>query len=145
MRAVITNPVNRPSQYVARPEIQCAEGQLNGRWTGDDGYLEKRPVYVASSPMARLQSTTIQTGPGTFSCANSGNPRVSVADTEEKSIQRRIFELQVEHRDLNEVVDRLSADPNVDQLMMQRLKRRRLQLKDQINRLKSQLIPDIDA
>jgi len=68
-----------------------------------------------------------------------------VTDTEEKSIQRRIYELQTEHRDLDEVITRLSAEINVDQLMMRRLKVRKLRLKDQISRLKSELIPDLDA
>ena len=68
-----------------------------------------------------------------------------MTDTEEKSIQRRIYELQTEHRDLDEVITRLSAEINVDQLMMRRLKVRKLRLKDQISRLKSELIPDLDA
>ncbi len=68
-----------------------------------------------------------------------------MTDTEEKSIQRRIYELQIEHRDLDEVVSRLTAEINVDQLMMRRLKLRKLRLKDQISRLKSELIPDLDA
>ena len=68
-----------------------------------------------------------------------------MAGTSEKSIQRRIYELQVEHRDLDEVVNRLSSQLDVDQLMMRRLKLRKLRLKDQISRLKSELIPDLDA
>ena len=66
-------------------------------------------------------------------------------DTEEKSIQKRIYELQVEHRDLDEVVERLSMQLDVDQLMIRRLKLRKLYLKDQISLLKSELIPDLDA
>jgi len=66
-------------------------------------------------------------------------------DTPEKSIQKRIYELQIEHRDLDEVVDRLAAQHDVDQLMMRRLKLRKLRLKDQISLLKSELIPDLDA
>jgi hypothetical protein len=68
-----------------------------------------------------------------------------VADTSEKSIPRRIYELQVEHRDLDEVVNRLSSQLDVDQLMMRRLKLRKLRLKDQISILKSELIPNLDA
>ena len=72
-------------------------------------------------------------------------PEVIVAYTEKKSIQRRILELQTEHRDLDKVVKKLSESPDVDQLMLRRLKKRKLQLKDQITRLKSKLIPDLDA
>ena len=62
-----------------------------------------------------------------------------------KSIQRLILELQTEHRDLDEVVNTLSNRADVDQLLLRRMKRRKLQLKDQIARWKSQLIPDLDA
>lgn len=64
---------------------------------------------------------------------------------ETKSIQRRILELQTEHRDLDEVVNTLSNRIDVDQLLLRRMKKRKLQLKDQIARFKSQLIPDLDA
>jgi hypothetical protein len=68
-----------------------------------------------------------------------------VSDGSEKSIQKRIYELQVEHRDLDVVVDRLSSQHDADQLMVRRLKIRKLRLKDQISILKSELIPDLDA
>lgn len=62
-----------------------------------------------------------------------------------KSIQRLILELQTEHRDLDEVVTALNQNADVDQLLLRRMKKRKLQLKDQIARLKSKLIPDLDA
>ena len=68
-----------------------------------------------------------------------------MAGTEEKSIQSRIYELQLEHRDLDDIVDQLTAQPGYDQLLIARLKKRKLLLKDQINQLKSKLIPDLDA
>ncbi len=64
---------------------------------------------------------------------------------ETKSIQRRILELQTEHRDLDEVVNTLASRIDVDQLLLRRMKKRKLQLKDQIARWKSKLIPDLDA
>ena len=57
--------------------------------------------------------------------------------------QRRIH--RIEHRDLDEVIDRLIEKPLFDQLQLQRLKKRKLGLKDQILRLESRLIPDIIA
>ncbi|MFT4582736.1 MAG: hypothetical protein ACI915_002380 [Gammaproteobacteria bacterium] len=68
-----------------------------------------------------------------------------MTDSIEKSIQKRVYELQVEHRDLNDIVDRLVAQTDVDQLMLRRLKLKKLRLKDQISRLKSELIPNLDA
>jgi len=53
--------------------------------------------------------------------------------------------LIIEHRDLDEVIHRLICDPDVDQLQIVRLKKRKLYLKDMITRLRSKLIPDIEA
>ena len=61
-----------------------------------------------------------------------------------KNIER-LRQLRIEHRDLDDVISRLSMDFKVDELQMKRLKRRRLMLKDQIARLESQLIPDLNA
>jgi hypothetical protein len=60
-------------------------------------------------------------------------------------IKAQIAEMQIEHRDLDDVIDRLSKELYVDQLQIRRLKKRKLYLKDMIARLKSQLIPDLDA
>ncbi|HYA20487.1 MAG TPA: DUF465 domain-containing protein [Burkholderiales bacterium] len=61
------------------------------------------------------------------------------------AIKRRINELKVEHRDLDQIITRLSESPTVDQLQLQRLKKRKLLLKDQIFMLEGQLTPDIPA
>jgi hypothetical protein len=57
----------------------------------------------------------------------------------------RLRDLRIQHRDLDEVISRLSLDFNVDQLQLKRLKKRKLFLKDQITRLESELIPDLNA
>ena len=64
---------------------------------------------------------------------------------ETQALQARIKELQIEHRDLDDVIARLSKEVYVDQLQLRRLKKRKLQLKDIIARLRSKLIPDLDA
>ena len=61
-----------------------------------------------------------------------------------KNIER-LRQLRIEHRDLDDVISRLTMDFKVDELQMKRLKRRKLMLKDQIARLESQLIPDLNA
>ncbi len=61
-----------------------------------------------------------------------------------KNIER-LRQLRIEHRDLDDIISRLSMDFKVDELQMKRLKRRKLLLKDQIARLESQLIPDLNA
>ena len=66
-------------------------------------------------------------------------------DTESFKNLVLLKELRVNHRDLDDLIDRLSHDPLVDQLRIRRLKKRRLMLKDMIARLESELIPDMDA
>jgi hypothetical protein len=68
-----------------------------------------------------------------------------MSKTSLEDIQRRIIELEVEHRDLDAVIDRLSQDALQEELQLRRLKKRRLQLKDHITLLKMQLVPDIPA
>lgn len=60
----------------------------------------------------------------------------------EAEIRAKLQHLYVEHRDLNVIIDRLSLDPQVDQLLIKRLKKKKLQLKDMITRLEDELIPD---
>ena len=57
----------------------------------------------------------------------------------------RLKQLRVEHRDLDQVISRLVTDPNVDQLMLKSLKKRKLMLKDMITQLESARIPDLNA
>lgn len=61
------------------------------------------------------------------------------------ALREKLIELQREHQDLDDVIDRLSQHQPVDFLQLQRLKKRKLQLKDMIQRIESQLLPDIIA
>ncbi|OGA50505.1 MAG: hypothetical protein A3F74_03430 [Betaproteobacteria bacterium RIFCSPLOWO2_12_FULL_62_58] len=65
------------------------------------------------------------------------------ADVE--ALKLRINQLHIEHRDLDDVISRLSQSPAQDQLQLQRLKKRKLYLKDQIAMMERQLTPDIPA
>lgn len=60
-------------------------------------------------------------------------------------IKRRVVELKLEHHDLDLSIQRLADDPHVDELALKRMKKRKLQLKDLIAKLQSELIPDLDA
>jgi hypothetical protein len=60
-------------------------------------------------------------------------------------IQRRIIELEVEHRDLDAVIETLIHDLRHEELQLRRLKKRKLQLKDHLTMLRMQLVPDIPA
>ena len=59
-----------------------------------------------------------------------------------ESIRHRIIELEIEHRDLDKVIETLSQSGRVDELQLRRLKKRKLQLKDHIALLKMQVLPD---
>ena len=65
--------------------------------------------------------------------------------TETAAIEARLVELKLEHRDLDDVIHRLLLTPVQDQLQLQRLKKRKLLVKDQIAILERQLTPDIRA
>lgn len=60
-------------------------------------------------------------------------------------IANLLAELREEHRDLDEAIARLAADPAMDQLQLSRMKKRKLKIKDWIAYLESKLIPDLDA
>lgn len=66
-------------------------------------------------------------------------------DPERETLENRLHDLQVEHRDLDDIIHRLINDVTADQLMIRRLKKRKLLLKDMIRKLESELIPDLNA
>lgn len=89
---------------------------------------------------------------GQADCARAprGSIILSVTDAplteEEKAqIRSRLHDLEVEHHDLDDIIGKLSSDRAQDQLQLRRLKKRKLVLKDQIQRLRTRLIPDIIA
>ena len=61
------------------------------------------------------------------------------------NIQNQIATMESEHRDLDSVIERLGEVLPFDQLKLQRLKKRKLILKDEMAKLRSQVLPDIIA
>lgn len=66
-------------------------------------------------------------------------------DNQTESLSTQILAMQTKHRQLDLEISRLYDFPFVDQLEIQRLKKRKLRLKNTIETLKGQLIPDLDA
>ena len=62
-----------------------------------------------------------------------------------EALERQLEELKSQHRDLDDVIARITEDAPFNQLQVQRLKKRKLQLKDQIAKIESLLLPDIIA
>jgi hypothetical protein len=83
-----------------------------------------------------------QTGP-----AAEKAPRVAAAMTqeEESELKAQLARLRQEHRDLDAAIEALHHTPGADLLQVQRLKKRRLQLRDRIIQIEDQLTPDIIA
>ncbi len=64
---------------------------------------------------------------------------------ERLAIERQIERLREEHRDLDAAIDALLVSGQPDQLQVQRLKKRKLQLRDRLTQLEDELTPDIIA
>lgn len=62
-----------------------------------------------------------------------------------KIVKTKLVELETEHRDLDAAILSLSESVYPDQLQLRRLKARKLMLKDEIQRILSEMIPDLDA
>jgi hypothetical protein len=68
-----------------------------------------------------------------------------MTDEEEQALRAKLAQLIEEHRDLDTAIAAMAAASTRDQLQLTRLKKRKLQLKDQIQRLEDALLPDIIA
>ncbi|MCA3269007.1 MAG: YdcH family protein [Holosporales bacterium] len=64
---------------------------------------------------------------------------------DEAWLQKKLTELYDEHRRLDDIIAQLTQEVSIDQLQIQRLKKRKLQLRDQIQMVESSLLPDIIA
>ena len=68
-----------------------------------------------------------------------------LTEEELNNIRKRVVELKLEHRDLDDAIEVMIATGAFEELQIKRMKRRKLQLKDDIARLENTLIPDILA
>ena len=71
--------------------------------------------------------------------------RQPLTDEEVHRLEERLFELKQEHRDLDDVINRLLLSPDVEELQLKRFKKRKLVIKDTISKVENALIPDILA
>jgi hypothetical protein len=68
-----------------------------------------------------------------------------MTEWDREQLLAKLAELEIEHRDLDDVIQTVTQQGNFDQIKLSRLKRRKLALKDQIATLRNSLIPDIIA
>jgi hypothetical protein len=68
-----------------------------------------------------------------------------MTDEEEQALKAKLAQLRQEHGDLDAAIAAIASSPVCDQLQLTRLKKRKLQLKDQIAKIEDSLLPDITA
>jgi hypothetical protein len=68
-----------------------------------------------------------------------------LSEEEERELRQALAEVRQEHRDLDAAIAAMAAAPTPDTIQMQRLKKRKLALKDRIAALEDRLLPDIIA
>ncbi|VAW63310.1 hypothetical protein MNBD_GAMMA09-529 [hydrothermal vent metagenome] len=68
-----------------------------------------------------------------------------MAEIDQEQLRERLHEISLEHRDLDDVIHRLQITGGIEQMQLQRLKKRKLKLKEMIVKIEDQLIPDILA
>ena len=79
------------------------------------------------------------------SAARSNRDAVRLNEEDERAARLELAQLRLEHRDLDAAIEALSQRTAADSLQLQRLKKRKLALKDRIGFLEDQLLPDISA
>jgi hypothetical protein len=72
-------------------------------------------------------------------------PAVAMTKEEERELREQLARLQQEHRDLDAAIAALATSPGSDLIQVQRLKKRKLGLRDRIRAIEDQLTPDIIA
>jgi len=77
--------------------------------------------------------------------AGPGDPAVAMTKEEERELREQLARLQQEHRDLDAAIAALAMSPGSDLIQVQRLKKRKLVLRDKIRAIEDQLTPDIIA
>jgi hypothetical protein len=70
---------------------------------------------------------------------------MSLNEEEIQQARYDLIELRIEHSDLDHAIDLMLQNSYIDQLRLCRMKKRKLKLKDNIQRLESMIIPDMDA
>lgn len=68
-----------------------------------------------------------------------------MSDLDQELLRKKLYEVRLEHRDLDDIIHRLHITGGMEQMQLQRLKKRKLKLKELILKIENELIPDILA
>ena len=103
--------------------------------------MTKEPDQLADRP--RRDDIHCQENP--FTTSSRFQLTYTMTDDDERELENELARLQQEHRDLDAAIDALHQSPAPDLLRLQRLKKRKLQLRDRIAFIEDQITPDIIA
>ena len=95
--------------------------------------------FVLLPGFAPVVAGSAKTAPGALNAA------LAMTDEEERELVAQLARLRQEHRDLDAAIEALHTAPGSDLLQVQRLKKRKLVLRDRIIAIEDQLTPDISA
>ncbi len=131
-------------------ELSLAQTQCKGDAT--PGFA---PQQMAANPLidgdfsarlnAAVENAIIILGFAETIRPSVSKPAVAMTDEEERVLREQLARLQQEHRDLDAAIAALATSPGSDLIQVQRLKKRKLVLRDKIRRIEDQLTPDIIA
>ena len=102
-------------------------------------------MLLRASADARILATRQTRGIGAAAGRRGLMMHEDLTDEERLAIERHIERLREEHRDLDAAIEALRQAGQADQLQVQRLKKRKLQLRDRVSQLEDELTPDIIA
>jgi hypothetical protein len=113
------------------------------------------PKSGVTKSRSRRARTCLRTGlpgriflvrlPQPFAISSAFSIKYTMTDEDERELESELARLQQEHRDLDAAIDALHQSPAPDLLRLQRLKKRKLQLRDRIAFIEDQITPDIIA
>jgi hypothetical protein len=144
-----TRRVNRPLERALRRRDNCLRFWYAGGKNVNLGWRELE--HLRAAKVMRIQDFVLIPGPAPVieNPANAGSidPGAAAVMTqeEERELKAQLARLRQEHRDLDAAIEALHNAPSADLLQVQRLKKRKLVLRDRIIAIEDQLTPDIIA
>jgi hypothetical protein len=100
---------------------------------------------VSAALNGRVENVILVPRAGPIPVPGGAQTAVAMTDEDERALREQLARLQQEHRDLDAAIAALIASPGADVIQVQRLKKRKLVLRDKIRAVEDQLTPDIIA
>jgi hypothetical protein len=145
--AALTTCVEAASVRGAAAAAVPAAGEAGGtrRCESSTNYTWAPALFPLAANTLILTDIRSGAARGGHTADTSRSTMTDIGNADRVDLMQRLVALQIEHRDLDDVIRRLANDPGRDQLQLTRMKRRKLMLKDQIARLERQIDPDVLA